>query len=132
VVWLSAPVQWLTVTVLDGVINAWREYIYLVDVQEENEALRAEVAALENAVQRREEYRLENERLRTLVELHRRAPDAQVAFAYVIATSPTPLFRSLRVQPDPRGPLLLRRDARRRWYRGRRVGNGTGASAKWL
>jgi len=97
VVWLSAPVQWLTVTVLDGVSSAWRRYVYLVDVQEENQALRAEVAALKNAVQRRDEYRLENGRLRTLVELHRRAPDTQVAFAHVIATSPTPLFRSVRV-----------------------------------
>ncbi len=97
VVWLSAPVQWLTVGVLDGVSNAWRRYIYLVDVQKQNEALRAEVAALQNAVQRRDEYRLENERLRVLVDLHRRAPEARVVFAHVVATSPTPLFRSVRV-----------------------------------
>jgi rod shape-determining protein MreC len=97
VVWLSAPVQWLTVAALDGVSGTWRRYIHLVGVQEENEALRARVAELEQAVQRREEYRLENERLRALADLQRRAPGARAVMAHVIATSPTPLFRSLRV-----------------------------------
>ena len=96
-VFVSAPAQWLTVTVLDGVSRAWSHYIYLVGVVEENDGLRKDNAELRVEVQRREEHRLENERLRRLIGLKERAPLVKVEVARVIATSPTPLFRSIRV-----------------------------------
>jgi rod shape-determining protein MreC len=102
VVTLSVPVQWLTVAVLDGVTGIWRRYIYLVDLEAENEQLRDENAALVAQVQAREEARLENERLHRLLDLGDRAPTVDALVARVIATSPTPMFRSIRVDHGTR------------------------------
>lgn len=97
VVWFSAPVQWLTVSLLDGVSSIWHRYIYLVAVQSENDRLRDKNQSLINEVNKLEEYRLENERLRSILNLRERAPSVGIVLAHVVATSPTPLFRSLRI-----------------------------------
>ncbi|OGQ86906.1 MAG: rod shape-determining protein MreC [Deltaproteobacteria bacterium RIFOXYA12_FULL_58_15] len=97
VVWVSAPVQWLTVAVVDGVSGAWNHYIHLVGVQEQNQALLVENANLKLEVLRRDEFRLENDRLRNLIGLRERAAEVKAIAAQVIAVSPTPAFRSIRV-----------------------------------
>jgi rod shape-determining protein MreC len=97
VIFVSAPVQWLTVAVIDGATRAWSHYVYLVGAVDENDELRRANAILQAEVQRREEFRLENERLRRLIGLKERAPQVTAAVARVIGTSPTPLFRSIRV-----------------------------------
>lgn len=97
VVWLSSPVQWLVVSTLDGISNTWSRYVALVGVEEENGLLRREVARLRGELAYREEQALENQRLRRLLQLHDQAPTVKAITAQVIATSPTPLFRSVRV-----------------------------------
>ncbi|MBI5507562.1 MAG: rod shape-determining protein MreC [Deltaproteobacteria bacterium] len=97
VVSISAPVQWLTVSALDAVQRGVTHYVYLVGVREENDRLKGDNARLQAEVIRREEYRLENERLRRLLSLKAREPDVKSIVARVIATAPTPLFRSIRV-----------------------------------
>ena len=97
VVFVSAPIQWAFTRVVDGAGSLWHGYVALVGVQEENDRLREENAALEQQLWSREEQRLENERLRLLVGLKEHAPEVTMAYAQVIASSPTPLFRSLRV-----------------------------------
>ncbi len=96
------PIQWITVAVLDGVTNIWRRYIYLVDVQAENEALRTSIAELRSEVSRREEARLENVRLHRLLALTEPARDVPTIVARVVSTAPTPLFRSIRVDRGSR------------------------------
>ena len=51
-----------------GVTRVWRNYFYLVGLRQKNLELQKEVALLEEALLQAEEYRLENERLRRLVE----------------------------------------------------------------
>lgn len=102
VVTLSAPIQWVTVAVVDSVAGIWRRYIYLVDVQVENEALRVSISELRSDVGRREEMRLENERLHRLLALTETAPDVPTIVARVVSTAPTPLFRSIRVDRGAR------------------------------
>jgi rod shape-determining protein MreC len=97
VVSISGPIQFVVVWAVDGVTSLWHHYIGLVDTQAANDRLMAENAHLKAELVSREEQRLENERLRQLVGLKERAPDVSTVYARVIATSPTPLFRSVRV-----------------------------------
>ena len=94
---VSAPVQWVVISILDGVAQVWRRYVALVGVQQDNAKLRQENARLRAAVAIRREERQENERLRALLALRQRSPAVAMTLARVIATSPSPLFRSLRV-----------------------------------
>lgn len=97
VVWISSPVQWVVVSTLDGISNAWSRYIALVGVEAENEQLRAKVAQLESELAKHLEQAKENQRLRLLLDLKDRAPDVPTVSARVVGTSPTPLFRSVRI-----------------------------------
>lgn len=97
VVFLSAPIQWLTTVTVEGVWSMWDHYVALVGVQEENYRLREQNARLTSELAIREEQRLENERLRLLLGLKDRAPEVLTLHARIVATSPTPLFRSIRI-----------------------------------
>ncbi len=99
---VSAPVQWVAVFALDGVGSLWHAYINLIDVQADNDRLREDNAALARELGVREEQRQENGRLRALLGLARTAPAVRMLHARVIAASPTPLFRSLRLDRGER------------------------------
>ena len=107
VVLVSAPVQWVVVSCLDTVSDVWHHYVNLIDVQADNDRLKRENARLDAELAEREEQRLENERLRLLVGLQRRQPEVKMVFAQVIATSPTPLFRSVRIDRGRRDGLEI-------------------------
>ena len=107
VVFVSAPVQWLTAATLDGVDGLWRRYVALTGVERENEQLHDENARLKRDLAAREEQRIENGRLRLLVGLKQRAPEVKMTYARVIATSPTPLFRSVRIDKGSDDGLVL-------------------------
>lgn len=82
---------------MDGVSNTWQRYIALVGMERENERLVDENARLRAELFQRDEILHENERLRLLVGLQESAPQIKMIFAEVIGTSPSPLFRSLRL-----------------------------------
>ena len=107
VVMVSGPVQWVIVSSLDNVSQLWAHYVALVNLQEENDHLKADNARLNAEVASREEQRHENERLRELVGLRERAPEVKMVFAQIIATSPTPLFRSVRIDRGSRDGLEI-------------------------
>ena len=91
------PVQWTVVGTLDGVQSAWRHYVALWGVAQENEALQAQVARLSVQVHHLQEAARENERLRQLLGARAELAPAEPLFAQVVATAPSPLFRSLRI-----------------------------------
>ncbi len=97
VVFISSPVQWLVVHSLDGIASVWNGYIALVGVEEENVELRLRVAGLEALLSTRIEQTRENERLKLLLRLRDRSADVEPVSARIIATAPTPLFRSVRI-----------------------------------
>lgn len=107
VVMVSGPIQWVIVSTLDSVGQLWNHYVALMNLQEENERLKGENGQLTAELASREEQRHENERLRELVGLRDRAPDVKMIFAQIIATSPTPLFRSVRIDRGSRDGLEL-------------------------
>ncbi len=96
---ISAPVQWAAVKVATGVSSAVEEYVYLVEVERENERLGYENARLLQQVRDLEAVERENERLRTMLVLRDQVPGEKIS-ARVIAKDISPLFRVIRVRLD--------------------------------
>jgi rod shape-determining protein MreC len=96
---ISAPVQWAAVKVATGVSSAVEEYVYLVEVERENERLGYENARLLQQVRDLEAVERENERLRTMLVLRDQVPGEKIS-ARVIAKDISPLFRVVRVRLD--------------------------------
>ena len=107
VLFVSAPAQWVVVATLDSVADLSHRYIALVNLQTENDRLKTENSLLRAEVAAREEQRHENERLRLLVGLRERAGDVKMVFSQVIGTSPSPVFRSLRIDRGSQDGLEL-------------------------
>lgn len=82
-----------------SVSDVVEEYVYLVEVQEENERLRARVARLEEERQRLSSEGIENRRLRSLLQLRERL-GGEVLAAQVIGKDVSPFFRVTRIELD--------------------------------
>jgi rod shape-determining protein MreC len=96
---MSAPVQWIAIKVASGISSAVEEYVYLVEVQRENERLAYENARLKQQVSDLEALERENERLRSMLVLRDELPGQKIS-ARVIAKDISPLFRVLRIRLD--------------------------------
>lgn len=96
---LSAPIQEAATVTARWVEGLFEDYVYLVEVEEENEALRARVARLERDRRRLEAEGLENRRLRSLLGLRERL-GAEVVTAEVIARDTSAFFRVTRIEID--------------------------------
>jgi rod shape-determining protein MreC len=81
------------------VSEIFEDYVYLVEVGEDNERLRARIARLEEDAQRQEEAVLENHRLRSLLQLRERL-GGEIMAAEVVARDVSPFFRVTRVRID--------------------------------
>ncbi len=99
---LSAPVQWVAIKVATGVSAVVEEYVYLIDVQRENERLAYENARLKQQVSELEALERENQRLRSMLVLRDSLPGQKIS-ARVIAKDISPLFRVLRIRLDRGG-----------------------------
>lgn len=93
---VTAPVQRATVGAVDGVVNAWSQYVSLRTVRRENTQLQAENARLRAEVVGLAEARAENERLRRLVHYDDLAPGPKVV-ARVLGINPDPNRLTLRI-----------------------------------
>ena len=96
---LSAPVQWGAIKVATGVSAVVEEYVYLVEVQRENERLAYENARLKQQVTELEALERENQRLHSMLLLRDELPGQKIS-ARVIAKDISPLFRVLRIRLD--------------------------------
>ncbi len=102
VVLLSTPVQSGAAWMARGVSNLWGDYIYLVDVKNDNARLAFENARLEERVRRLEQQEVENRRLRKLIGLRESLP-GDVVSAQVIGKDVTDVFRVVRLVLDRGG-----------------------------
>jgi rod shape-determining protein MreC len=95
----SAPMQYAAAQLARGVSGILQEYVFLVEVKDDNDRLRAENARLRDANQKLAAHAVENRRLRRLLQLrdHLAGP---VLSAQVIAKEPVPPFRVTRVRLD--------------------------------
>lgn len=95
----SSPIQRGVGWVVDGVADAWHDYVWLVDVQKENDELVRENAALRVALGDASARAKDSAALAGLLELRARVPSPTRA-ARVVAVGASPYFRVSRLVLD--------------------------------
>jgi len=99
IVRVAAPIQYAAATLARGVSNLFGDYVYLVDVKEDNRSLASQNARLRERVRKLEALEEENRRLRRLLELKQNVR-SDVVSAQVMAKDTTAYFRVARVSLD--------------------------------
>lgn len=98
-----APLQYAVSAVARGISGLWGDYIYLVDVNADNNRLAYENARLRTQASRLAAVEAENRRYKRLLGL-RDSLEAETVSAVVIAKSNTPYFRVDHVTLDNPAP----------------------------
>ena len=96
---VSAPLQTAVSWIVEGVGGLWDDYVYLVDVEDENDELRSENDKLRARLAAALRSSADLKMLERLVEL-RDKQDADTVGARVIASSVNPFFRTVRLRLD--------------------------------
>jgi rod shape-determining protein MreC len=96
---VSAPIQRGVAWVVDGLADAWHDYVWLVDVQKENDELVAENNRLRAELADANQRAKESADLAGLLELRARVP-APTLPARVVALGASPFFRVNRIVLD--------------------------------
>jgi rod shape-determining protein MreC len=97
---LATPGQNTVAFLLDEATSLWRSYMYLVEVERQNEQLRTERRDLLELVGRCQEAVDENLRLTRLLDFKKSRDELQTVTARVIARDTSPWYRVLRVVLD--------------------------------
>src|SRR6185437_14239358 len=111
VVTIAAPIQFAAATLARGISGLFGDYVYLVDVKEDNKNLAAQNSRLRERVRKLEALEVENRRLHRLLELKQNLR-AEGVSAVVVGKDTSPLFRIARVSLDkareiaPNQPVL--------------------------
>jgi rod shape-determining protein MreC len=96
---VASPLQAAVAWVIDGVAGVWHDYVWLVDVKEENDELRQENDRLRRSLADATRQAREASELEALVDLRRRTA-AETLPARVVASSTNPQFRVLKIVID--------------------------------
>jgi rod shape-determining protein MreC len=93
---VSAPLQRGLVACIDGVTGAWERYVSLRRVERENFAMREEIQTLRQAVSGMQEARVENQRLRRLLN-YPETEAGPLVVARVVGINPDPNRLTVRI-----------------------------------
>jgi rod shape-determining protein MreC len=96
-IWITSPFQHAVVWVFDGVAGIFGDYVYLVGVHEENQKLKEQVEQLQRELSALEETRVENLRLRKLVNMSESLGDIRMVAARVVGVGTSPFTRIIRI-----------------------------------
>ncbi len=96
---ISAPLQYTSVAVFRRVLAVWTNYLYLVDLQEENVHLRKENKVLRANNRILAAWAKRGRHLERLLKFRERSP-AEMLAAKVIGRSISPYFRVIRLKLD--------------------------------
>ncbi|HEY1694081.1 MAG TPA: rod shape-determining protein MreC [Polyangiaceae bacterium] len=96
---VSSPVEVAAAAVARGMGGVWNDYVYLVDVKQDNERLEYENARLREQVHSLEQMQGENRQLRRLLQLKDSLPGDAVS-AQVVGKDFTEFFRVTRMVLD--------------------------------
>ncbi|NUP05623.1 MAG: rod shape-determining protein MreC [Polyangiaceae bacterium] len=96
---IAAPIQQASATLARGLSDLWGEYVYLVDVKQDNASLASQNARLKERIGELETEEQENRRLRRLLDLKNEIED-DVVTAQVIGKNTNEFFRIMRVTLD--------------------------------
>ncbi|MDC0745884.1 rod shape-determining protein MreC [Polyangium mundeleinium] len=99
IVRIATPLQYAAATLARGLSNIWGDYIYLVDVKEDNARIASQNARLRERVRKLESLEEENRRLRRLLDL-RTSVRTDVVSAVVTGKNTNEFFRVARVTLD--------------------------------
>jgi len=99
IVRIATPLQYAAATLARGLSNIWGDYIYLVDVKEDNARIASQNARLRERVRKLEALEEENRRLRRLLDL-RTSVRTDVVSAVVTGKNTNEFFRIARVTLD--------------------------------
>ena len=99
IVRIATPLQLVAATLARGISNVWGDYIYLVDVKEDNTRLSSQNARLQERVRKLEALEEENRRLHRLLDL-KQSLKTEVVSAQVIGKNTNEFFRVARVTLD--------------------------------
>ncbi|MDC3958328.1 rod shape-determining protein MreC [Polyangium jinanense] len=99
IVRIATPLQYAAATLARGLSNIWGDYIYLVDVKEDNARIASQNARLRERVSKLEALEEENRRLRRLLDL-RTSVRTDVVSAQVVGKNTNEFFRVARVALD--------------------------------
>lgn len=99
VVRIATPIQYAAAVLARGLSNLWGDYVYLVDVKEDNARLASQNARLRERVRKLESLEQENRRLRRLLDL-KTGGQVEVVSAQVIGKNTNEFFRVGRVTLD--------------------------------
>jgi rod shape-determining protein MreC len=94
---MMAPVERTITVAVFGVTDVWRSYLALTSVREENLRLRRENLHSRAIEQQTAELRLENERLRHLLEFADKQAPTRLLVAQVVAVGASPHSHTLRI-----------------------------------
>jgi rod shape-determining protein MreC len=103
---VSAPIEFGASTISRGISNGLSDYVYLVDVKQENERLTYENARLKEQLRKLEQRETENHELRRLLQL-KETTAGELVSAQVVGKDFAEFFRVTRVILD-RGSKNLR------------------------
>lgn len=95
----SSPIQYVGAEAAHAVSALVEEYVYLVDVKEDNERLQLDNTRLREENRSLRAQARENERLRDLLHLRQRLGGDSIS-AEVVAKDISPFFRVLRIRVD--------------------------------
>lgn len=99
IVRIATPLQLVSATLARGLSSLWGDYIYLVDVKEDNTRLSSQNARLQERVRKLEALEEENRRLHRLLDL-KQSLKTEVVSAQVIGKNTNEFFRVARVTLD--------------------------------
>jgi len=102
---IAAPIQQAAATLARGLSDLWGDYVYLVDVKQDNASLSSQNARLKERVSELESEEAENRRLRRLLDLKNEIQD-EVVTAQVVGKNTNEFFRVLRITLDRRSPSI--------------------------
>ena len=94
---LTAPVERTLVAIAYGSVDAFRGYVALRGVREDNLRLHREVLRARQAEQEAGEYKAENERLKRLLDFADKQAPVRLLVAQVVAVGASPHSHSLRI-----------------------------------
>jgi rod shape-determining protein MreC len=102
---IATPIQTVTAVLARGLSHLWSDYVYLVDVKDDNAKLVSDNARLRERVRELEALEAENRRLKRLLDLKSSVED-EVVTAQVIGKTTNEFFRMMRVTLDRSSPAL--------------------------
>lgn len=102
---VAAPLEYISSALARGVSSLIGEYVYLVDVKDDNNRLSYENARLRSRVRELEHSEADSRRLRRLLGMRETVPDETVS-AVVVGKDTTEYFRVAHVTIDTPNPRL--------------------------